>query len=128
MGIQFNCEYCKKIAFDSPSNFKRKKRHFCSTDCYSKFRRDFLVKEEQHAYKGGGLPLLEKKKRIKARSDANHAIRDGRLKRLPCEACGSKKSQAHHSDYSKPFKINWLCKKCHWQEHKIIYENEDLLK
>ena len=87
-----------------------------------------MPKEEQNAYKGGGLPKEEKSKRIKARSDINHAIRDGKIKRLPCETCGSKHSQAHHYDYSKPFEVKWLCRKCHWQEHKLIYENPELLK
>ena len=46
------------------------------------------------------------------------AIRDGRLKRLPCEKCGNPKSQAHHDDYSKPFDVRWLCVKHHNEHHK----------
>ena len=86
-----------------------------------------MLKEEQHAYKGGGLPKEEKKKRIKARSDANHAIRDGKLKREDCKACGRKDAQMHHHDYKKPLEVVWLCRKCHWEEHKLIYENPELI-
>jgi len=126
--IKFNCDYCGKGQEEKQSHFKKKKRHFCGHHCYSLYRKEIMPKEEQNAYQNGGLPIEEKQKRIKARSIANHAIREGKLKRKPCEACGNKKSQAHHSDYSKPLKINWLCKKCHWQEHKIIYENPELIK
>ena len=126
--INFNCDYCGKESNDRPSHYARKKRHFCSMKCYSRFRKDCLPKHEQHAYKGGGLPEHEKKKRIKARSDANHAIRDGKLKRKNCEACGNIKSQMHHFDYNKPLDVKWLCKRCHWDEHKIIYENPELLE
>lgn len=128
MKIQYLCDYCGSTEYDRPSHYNRKKRHFCSQKCYSEYRKHLLPKEEQNAYKGGGLSIEEVEKRKKARSDANHAIRNGRLKRKPCEACGSKHSQAHHHDYNKPLDVKWLCRKCHWQEHKLIYENSELLE
>ena len=50
--VSFICEYCGKTSSDRPSHFAKKKRHFCSTECYSKFRRELLPFEEQNAYKG----------------------------------------------------------------------------
>lgn len=46
-----------------------------------------------------------------------YAIRSGRLKRLPCEVCGSSKSESHHDDYSKPLSVRWLCH-AHHCEHE----------
>jgi hypothetical protein len=124
--VKFKCDYCGIASEERQSHYRRKKRHFCSMNCYSKYREEYLPKEEQHAYKGGGLPEAEKKKRIKARSTLNHAIRDGRLVKGIC-ICGSAKTEGHHHDYNKPLDVIWLCKKCHWQEHKIIYENPELI-
>ena len=50
--IEFNCDMCDKLSYDRPSHYNRKKRHFCSMDCYSEFRKTKLQLEEQHAYKG----------------------------------------------------------------------------
>lgn len=126
--IKFNCDYCGKENEEKESHYKKKIRHFCNIKCYSNYRKEILPKDKQNAYKGGGMPLEEKKKRIKARSILNHAIRDRKIKRMPCECCGNLKTQGHHFDYDKPLQVKWLCKKCHWQEHKIIYENKELLE
>lgn len=45
------------------------------------------------------------------------ALKTGKLKKKPCEACGKKKAHAHHEDYDKPFEIKWLCPLHHKQYH-----------
>lgn len=50
--------------------------------------------------------------KYKARMAVGNAIRDGRLIRQPCRVCGGE-AQAHHSDYSKPLEVDWLCFKHH---------------
>ena len=49
----------------------------------------------------------------------NHAIASGKLVRPDtCESCKEKKFvEAHHEDYNRPFKIDWVCKECHTQLH-----------
>ena len=56
--------------------------------------------------------------KYKARIAVRNAVRDGKLKRLPCEKCGALKSEAHHEDYSKPLEVRWLCNAHHRAEHK----------
>ena len=119
--INFKCDNCDKDGKIKPSDFKRKKNKFCSRKCYSLFRKHKMTKEQQNSYKNGGLPEEEKKLRIKARSDLNHAVRDGKIKRLPCKACGNIKSQGHHHNYNKPLDVDWLCFKCHREEHNIMF-------
>lgn len=55
--------------------------------------------------------------KMRARSMANTHLRRGKIKRKPCENCGSKKAQMHHEDYSKPLEVRWLCRRCHVQHH-----------
>lgn len=57
-------------------------------------------------------------KKKNARRKVELALSSGTLKKLPCEKCGKKRSQAHHPDYDKPLKIVWLCTLCHRHIHK----------
>ena len=54
----------------------------------------------------------------KAHTAVGSAIRDGRLKKKPCEVCGSMTNlHAHHDDYAKPLDVRWLCAKHHHRMH-----------
>jgi len=55
--------------------------------------------------------------KFSARSKLRYAVKVGRIERLPCEVCGMSPSFGHHSDYSKPFDVNWLCQKHHREIH-----------
>lgn len=56
--------------------------------------------------------------KFQARNAVSGALRDGRLKKLPCAKCSTTKLvQAHHHDYSKPLDVEWLCRPCHLNEH-----------
>lgn len=122
--VKFNCDMCGIESEDKPSSYDRKIRHFCSQDCYSRYRKEVMSPSEQNSYRDGGMPVEEKKLRIKARSDLNHAVRDGRLKKMNCKICDNEKSEAHHHDYSKPLDVIWLCK----MHHHAIHQNPELLE
>jgi transposase-like protein len=61
--------------------------------------------------------------KYRARMAVRNAIRNGSIvKGEQCQSCGSSKNiQAHHSDYSKPLAVEWLCRSCHYEWH---LENE----
>lgn len=50
------------------------------------------------------------------------ALRKGILVKTPCEICGNPEVDGHHSDYTKPEVVKWLCKKHHHQEHRRLRE------
>lgn len=52
-----------------------------------------------------------------ANSATSNAIRDGRLIRQPCEACGEMNVEAHHDDYTRPLEVRWLCRRHHLAVH-----------
>lgn len=54
-----------------------------------------------------------------ARVAVKNAVRDGRLKKLPCMVCGDK-SEAHHPDYSRPLDVVWLCAMHHRETHALV--------
>ena len=56
--------------------------------------------------------------KTQTRRKTSYAIQIGKLKRKSCKECGDIKSQAHHTDYSKPLKIMGLCAKHHREWHK----------
>jgi hypothetical protein len=58
--------------------------------------------------------------RRRARNLAQAAIRRGKIKRTPCEACGDPRSEAHHDDYSQPLTVRFLCNKHHREAHQAI--------
>lgn len=126
--VYFDCYTCGKVSWDKPSSYARKKKHFCGQACYTEYKK--VMPRELHPRFGSGNNEEERKKRRKARSDLNHAIRDGELERpLSCEAfidCFGK-PEAHHDDYDKPLEVRWLCFKHHRAHHKAIYENPELL-
>ena len=60
------CDYCGESYHTKKSAFERRKRHFCSRVCYSRYRSELLPKEEQNAF-GTGHTEEERNKRKKAR-------------------------------------------------------------
>jgi uncharacterized Zn finger protein (UPF0148 family) len=46
-----------------------------------------------------------------------HAVRAGKLAKQPCAKCGNVIVQMHHTDYSKPLEITWLCRVHHLEAH-----------
>lgn len=52
------------------------------------------------------------------RTGVNLAVKKGQLQKKPCEVCGELKVEGHHDNYNEPYKVRWLCKKCHTEWHK----------
>lgn len=83
--------------------------------------------ENNPAWKGGISKnnYVYKKKSIsrhpekhEARKVYDKAKRSGKIKKMPCVICGNPKSEGHHTDYSKPLEVVWLCRKHHVEAHK----------
>lgn len=57
--------------------------------------------------------------KIKARRYMQAAIRLGWISKPLCEGCGTSKNvDAHHTYYSKPYEVDWLCRICHAAAHR----------
>lgn len=58
-----------------------------------------------------------KSEKGRAAQKLRDAIRQGKLNRQPCEVCHKPSAQGHHTDYSKPYDVKWLCPQHHREEH-----------
>ena len=59
--------------------------------------------------------LQENTERQKARHELRYALRKRKIVRpVKCDSCNNVgKVEGHHSDYSKPLSVIWLCRSCH---------------
>lgn len=80
--------------------------------------------EEGKAIKNKAMSAYKDKYPIKYKATraVGNAVRDNRLiKPTICENCNTEKDKrlihGHHSDYSKPLEVMWLCHKCHVEWH-----------
>ena len=96
--------------------------------CGSKDQFSWLSQRIEAGRKGGltsrskKLPIKERARREGARMLLNKAVSTGQIiKPESCESCGKIiDTQGHHSDYNKPYEVNWLCRKCHNMLHEAI--------
>ena len=106
--------YCKICArkYDRARYYRSRKKRLAKDKKY------YLEHKEKWAEKQR-LSLLKYPEKHQARSKLRYAIYTGKIKRLPCEICGkTKRIQAHHHDYSKPYDVKWLCSVHHGEAHR----------
>jgi hypothetical protein len=53
----------------------------------------------------------------RAQDRLERAVKSGLVQRPDTCPCGRPNPEGHHSDYSKPLMVAWLCHKCHFDLH-----------
>ena len=86
-----------------------KSQRYCN-ECHAKYMRDNRPKHSELT--------VEQREKATARAYAREYLKRGKITKQPCEDCGNIESEIHHSDYSKPLLITWLCRSCHLKRHK----------
>lgn len=132
--IPFKCDYCGKECIANPSHYERKKRHFCSTRCYSNFRMEFMQPSEHPRWRGGITRETQRGRGNKKYKMWQQMVleRDG----YKCVWCGSKEQlEANHiKKWSVYPELRYnvdngktLCLKCH-NKTRGNNENPELLE
>lgn len=93
-------------------------------ECYAKEKRIFYKNNTQYCKEKVKLSEDKYPEKRKARIALNWAVASNRVKRLPCEVCGSQNSQGHHTDYAQPLQVKWLCPHHHAMEHKFAFDEK----
>jgi DNA repair exonuclease SbcCD ATPase subunit len=91
----------------------RKKNHAKRVEQDRKQR----IRDKEKIAKRMKVYMAKNKEKARAWWQVKEAIRQGAIKRRPCEVCGKKHSHAHHDDYSKPLDVIWLCPAHHSERH-----------
>lgn len=131
------CTKCKKEKELSEFYFLDKgKRPMAECKvCRREFARNLFAKKSDAItlrvrllrQKQGTAEMVRRKKaqdmkfpeKARARRICREAKRYGKIKVGVCEKCGEVKVDAHHTDYSKPLDVMWLCRKHHMKLHRI---------
>ncbi len=111
--------YCKECRNDYQKEYRQSKRGIA-------FQKKYRQSEKYKKYQVEIARAYSKRnpEKIRAKRIVAWAIISGRLKRMPCEVCGTLKAEGHHEDYSKPLDVRWLCRKHHVMRHKELKEIE----
>jgi hypothetical protein len=115
------CRHCtKKLPM---SEFQvvsgRWHRHTCRV-CRGAVGQKYYQSHKEKFYVIGKRSREKHPDRFKARTIVRNLISSGKLKRKPCEVCQKPSADAHHTDYSKPLLITWLCSTHHGKKHRKL--------
>lgn len=91
---------------------ENKPRTLARTRAYQSTERGKQVAAESNRKQKKKFP-----EKYAARQAVHAALLSGRLTKQSCK-CGSMKVQAHHTDYTQPLRVEWLCDPCHRHEHR----------
>ena len=116
-GLSYWCKNCQreyhKIYRESESYQHHLPAYRLYQKGYWRSERGRQVKREHAAYY-----RANNQEKVIAQHITYHAIISGKLQRQFCGVCGSSQTHAHHSDYSQPLKVQWLCPIHHQKIHK----------
>ena len=114
-GYNDQCKQCRSRAQKSWTPEQRMRAYAVT----ARVRGKPEVKEAVRVYMKEYQRKPEVRAKYKARNAVATAIRNGSMVRpMECSSCGAtEKLQAHHSDYSRPLDVTWVCRSCHSKHH-----------
>jgi hypothetical protein len=96
------CPECRQLCAKCQENPRAPGQSYCS-GCWNAYKKRWR--------KTDGWLSSGARKRNNARSYANVYLQRGKIQKGPCEIEGCPEPPLmHHSDYSKPLEIRWLCR------------------
>lgn len=134
---KLTCTKCGVTKEHTLANFNRRKNAFgwymqckpCRSYVSRMVHRKNYSVEKQHAkdvkkkslgkqLEASRLSQSRYPEKHRARYLLRNAVKRGDVTKSPCKVCGEVRVEAHHHDYSKPYEVEWLCKKHHMEKHR----------
>ena len=105
----------------NPEQAKEANRKWCEANRERKAENNRKWREENPERKAENNRKWRKAnpEKIRAQTTVENALKANRLtKPTQCEDCGrGARLHGHHSDYTRPLEVNWLCPLCHSARH-----------
>lgn len=85
----------------------------------AKYQKDSVAKNRRRKYLANRAWQQRHPEQWEANRLLNYAVQSGKITRPNiCSICNSECTpQGHHSDYSKPLDVVWMCGPCHIKSH-----------
>jgi len=112
------CKACVKA--DVAANYAKKRERYAEYErkrCLRPERKLMAARYQQNRRENSPEKYF-------ANSAVSNAVRDKRLIKQPCAVCGSLKVEAHHTDYSRPLDVIWLCRGHHLEQHGKVSSDQ----
>ena len=119
------CKACKKIEdqryraghIDQIRQIKRRYQTL-HPEIHVKANRKYANLHPERARRSRSVWKSNNKHKVNSNTRVKKAVASGKLTREPCMICGDPKSHGHHSDYTQPLTVTWLCAKHHKEKHR----------
>ncbi len=122
--IFMRCQHCKTTENLMINSRYRDKIQYlcrkCNTDRLQKYRK--TEKGKENTFKAVYASTKRNPEKQSARYQVYYRLKIGDLvKPKRCEEClENKELFGHHTDYSKPLEVKWVCRNCHMAIHKSL--------
>ena len=113
----YRCNVCHAV-YQRPRGYKGGK---ASPAWWAEYRKAYYADPRNKARIAANMRRYarnpELRQKMEARWILRRAVYAGLIEKHPCRDCGAVKVEGHHTDYTKPLLVTWLCRGCHRREH-----------
>lgn len=122
-----SCRECRRAycrVWTKKPHVRASKRRYARTarDLAIEWQRKYYATHPDKVRESRARWCAANKHKRRAHSAVANALRQGRLKRGPCETCGAMPTEAHHDDYSRPLDVKWFCRLHHCEGNHAQYD------